>query len=203
MNTNYTKAESELTLIKKIMEDSRNSVAYNGIHFVFWGALVAVCLLLNYAFLVTGTLADKIGILWAVMMTAGAIADVIISVRMDKSRHVVTFAGKLLSYLWISSGIAMFMFGFLGPLSGAYKPVYICPIISTMLGVSYFVSGCIQQLPWLRNLSYAWWAGAFFMFLLPGRHTLLVFALMMIALQVIPGLIINRDYKKSLALKQA
>lgn len=90
----------------------------------------------------------------------------------------------------------MFMFGFIGTLSGAYNPVYICPIISTLLGVSYFTSGEIQQIKWLKFISFGWWAGATYTFLFASIHTLIIFAGMMICFQVIPGIILNNKYKK-------
>jgi len=42
-------AELELSLIKKMMEDSRRLNIDNGIHYIFWGILVTIALLINYA----------------------------------------------------------------------------------------------------------------------------------------------------------
>jgi hypothetical protein len=197
------RAETELAVIKKIMEDSRQAVMYNGIHFIFWGILVSTCLIINYLMLITHTYVDKIGMLWAIMMPAGAVVDVIIGRRLERRQTATTFAARLLGALWTASGIAMFMFGFLGPMSGAYKAIFISPVISVMLGVSYFTSGSIQQLSWLKNIAFGWWAGAAVMFIFPGMHTLLIFALMMISLQVLPGILINRHYKKNFLTQEA
>ena len=65
------------------------------------------------------------------------------------------------------------------------------------LGIAYFTSGAIQQLKWLKNIAFGWWAGAIYLFIFPSVHTLLIFAIMMICLQVVPGLILNRKYKKN------
>jgi hypothetical protein len=197
------RAETELAVIKKIMEDSRQTVLYNGVHFIFWGILVSTCLIVNYILLVTNTLVDKIGLLWMIMMPLGAVVDVMIGRQLERKQTATTFAARLLGALWTASGIAMFMFGFLGPMSGAYNAIFICPVISVMLGVSYFTSGSIQQLTWLRNLAFGWWAGAAVMFLFPSRHTLLIFALMMIGMQVLPGILINKHYKKNLPVQEA
>ncbi len=195
--------ELELSVIRKIMEDSRQTVVDNGVHLIFWGVLVTLCLLANYYMIVTKTALDKAGMLWAIMMPLGAVVDMLIVRRMVRRVSVSTFGGKLLGLLWLASGLAMFMLGFLGPVTGAYNPVFICPIISVVLGVSYFVSGSIQQLPWLRNISYGWWAGSVVMFLYPGKHTLLIFAGMMLLFQVVPGLIMNRKAKGNQELQNA
>ena len=197
------RAETELALIKKIMEDSRQTVMYNGIHFIFWGILVSVCLIANYLMLVTHTFVDKIGMLWAIMMPAGAVVDMIIGRRLERKQSATTFAARLLGALWTASGIAMFICGSLCPMTSAYKSIFICPVISVMLGVSYFTSGSIQQLNWLRNLAFGWWAGAAIMFIYPGMHTLLIFAIMLVGMQVVPSLLINKHYRRNLLIQEA
>jgi hypothetical protein len=87
------------------------------------------------------------------------------------------------------------MFGFVGTMSGAYNSVYICPLIATVLGVSYFTSGAIQQIKWFQMLSLGWWAGAIITFVFPSIHTLLIFAIMMLFFQITPGVVLYRKWK--------
>ena len=202
MDTNQTQntkqAELELSVIKKIMEDSRNIVCNNGWHYIFWGIIVSTALIANYILLLMKSADYYIGWMWFALMIGAAITGSIYERRADKKRRVKTFAGELLGSLWFSGGIAMFMFGFIGTISGAYNPIYICPVISTVLGVTFYVSGEIQQLKWQKNLSYGWWAGAILLFFVPSIHTLIIFAAMMIFLQVVPGIIMNRKWKKEM-----
>ena len=191
-------AELELSLIKKMMEDSRRLNIDNGIHYIFWGILVTIALLINYAMVLLKVPGNYIGLAWFILMLSGALIDGIIGRRQSKSSKVTTFTSRIMGSLWFASGIAMFMYGFLGVISKAYNPLLICPIISTSLGISYFTSGAIQQIKWLQNISFGWWAGAAFMFIFPSVHTLLIFAVMMICLQVIPGLILNKKSKQDL-----
>ncbi|HMQ68257.1 MAG TPA: hypothetical protein PKA90_04525 [Ignavibacteria bacterium] len=191
-------AELELSVIKKIMEDSRNIVLDNGIHYIFWGVIVTAALIVNYIMLLTHSNPRYIGMMWFILMVSAAIADGIIGRRQEKRSKVRTYAGELLSSLWKATGIAMFMFGFLGIVTRAYDPIYISPVISTTLGIAYFTSGTIQQLKWLKNIAFGWWAGAIYLFIFPSVHTLLIFAIMMVCLQIVPGLILNRKYKANL-----
>lgn len=189
-------AELELSLIKKMMEDTRRINIDNGIHYIFWGILVAVALFLNYLILKLNFYPKYAGFVWLVLMVAGAVADIFIGKYQSKRSSVSTYAGRLMSSLWLASGVAMFIYGFVGSFSGAYNPIFICPIIATSLGISYFTSGSIQQLGWLKSVSYGWWAGAIVMFVFPGIHTLLVFAVMIILLQIVPGIILNKRSKE-------
>lgn len=190
-----TQAQLELSVIKKIMADSRNVVINNGWHYIYWGVLVACALIANYVMALMNAAGQYQGIMWLVLMVGGAITEALIERRVEKKRRVKTFAGQLLGSLWMASGISMFMFGFIGTMTHAYNPVYICPIISTLLGVSYFTSGAIQQIKWLQLLSIGWWAGAIVLFILPSVHTLIIFAVMMICFQTIPGIILYRKSK--------
>lgn len=191
-------AELELSVIKKIMEDSRRVVCDNGVHYIFWGVLVTIAILANYVMAILDVNVNYIGLMWMILMTGGAVTGVFIDKREHKKRAVRTFAGKLLGTLWSASGVAMFMFGFLGTIAKAYNPIFICPIIATVLGVSFFTSGTIQQNKWFRLLAYGWWAGAAVMFIFPGIHTFLIFGIMMIGLQTIPGILLYRKYQKEL-----
>jgi len=193
--TDTKQAEQELTVIRTIMEDSRKAVQDTGKHYIFWGILVSAALITNYILLNTASQGQYIGLMWFVLMVGGAIIDVIWGIRDEKKRRVHTFAGKILASLWIASGISMFMIGFLGPITGAYNSIFICPIISIVLGVAYFTSGAIQQIKWLQLISTFWWIGAIIMFVLPGRHVLLVFAFMLLTLEVLPGLIMYKKWK--------
>ncbi|MEP7146772.1 MAG: hypothetical protein ABI792_07160, partial [bacterium] len=160
--------------------------------------LVTFALLCNYILLLTKSSNNYIGLTWFILMITGGIVDILIKRRENKTRKVHTYAGNILGSLWLSSGIAMFIFGFLGTVSGAYNSIFICPIISTSLGISYFTSGAIQQIKWFQYLAFGWWTGAALMFIYPSIHTLLIYAVMVICLQIIPGIILNNKSKKFL-----
>lgn len=190
-------AESELTLIKQMMEDSRRVVADNGRHYIFWGVVVTAALTANYIMALQKVAMNIQGMMWFITMVCASVVDGVVERRQLKRIKVRTFAGKLLGSLWTASGLSMFMLGFVGTITGAYNPIYICSLISVVLGVAYFTSGAIQQIKWLQWLSAGWWAGAVFTFVYPSVHTLLIFAIMMVCFQVVPGIILYKKWKDS------
>ncbi len=198
VNDSTRQAELEISTIKKIMEDSRRIAVHNGKHYIFWGILVSAALFTNYIMVLMNVELNYQGFMWFVLMTCGAITGGIMEKLEHRKKCARTFAGKLLSTLWFASGIAMFMFGFLGTVVHAYDPLFICPIIFTVLGVSYYTSGEIQQTKWFKYLSFGWWAGAVLLFLYPGIHTLLIAGVMMLGFQTVPGIILYRRWKKEL-----
>ncbi|HMS33242.1 MAG TPA: hypothetical protein PKC91_04075, partial [Ignavibacteria bacterium] len=65
-------AELELSLIKKMMDDSRKISLDNGWHFIYWGSLVTTALLLNYLLIIFHGKQEYIGWMWFIMMIGGA-----------------------------------------------------------------------------------------------------------------------------------
>ncbi len=189
-------AEHELALIRKIMQDSRNAVSDNGWHYIYWGTIVAILLVANYFMAVNGVSGNSQGMMWFIAMLSASIIEGIIEKKREKKVRVKTFTGKLLSSLWAASGFCMFMLGFAGTITGAYSPVVIFPLISIVLGLSYFVSGAIQQIKWLRYISVCWWTGSAALFAFAGIHSMLVFAGMLVCLQIFPGVLLYVRSKK-------
>jgi len=197
------KAEEEISVIKKIMEDSKKAIVDNGWHYIYWGAIVTAALITNYLMVLNRVSVNSQGMLWFISMTAAAILEGIIERRRDKQIKVKTFAGKLLNTLWSASGICMFILGFAGTISGAYNAIMIFPLISIVLGSAYLISGVIQQVKWLSVISLFWWGGALVLLLLPGIHSMLVFAAMIMCFQVTPGVIMFVQSKRELKLLAA
>ena len=68
------------------------------------------------------------------------------------------------------------------------------------MGGAYFVTGIIVKSKWFRNLSFAWWIGGVVLFYVVNVWSLLIMAFLMLAFQVIPGIIIYNRYKKEIGL---
>src|SRR5690349_8422522 len=134
---NLTQSETELETIKKIMEDSRRVITDNGWHYILWGLVVTCALLASYIKVLGMVSAKYYGMMWFILMISTWIAETIIEKRKNRKAAPKTFGGKLLSSLWSAAGVCMFIFGFVGTITGAYNPGFICPMISTVLGVTY------------------------------------------------------------------
>lgn len=193
MNTNQ--AVEELEFIKKVIDDTRKLIVHNGFDFIFWGIIIVIGLLSTFAAIL---LEFRIYYAWnwIIIVGIGWIYSIYRGIKHGKSKKVHTFAGKLLGAVWISTGIAMTVLGFVGVFTRAYSGIYISPILSTILGIAFFVSGFLYDKKWITYLSAGWWAGAIIMFIYPYLYTLLLMSAMMILLQIIPGIIIYRDSKK-------
>ena len=191
-------AELELSEIKRIMEDSRRIMVDDGTGFILWGSLVAMGLISSYLS-VLGYLEWKVtSIAWFALIGLGWLITIFQLRREKKERKAVSFAGKVAGAIWGSAGITMTIIGFIGSYSGMVKGMGISPLMACVLAAAFFVSGVIYNDKTFRYLSFGWWAGALVMFFWYSPHTLLLFALMILFMQVLPGFIMYKKWKKEI-----
>ena len=94
--------------------------------------------------------------------------------------------------------ISMTLLGFVGGVSGTIDLDHMTAVMYTVLGTAYFLQGVITGKPWVRNLAYGWWSGSIILFFITGIPAATLAVLMMIGLQIIPGIIFNRQWKAHL-----
>jgi hypothetical protein len=194
-------AQQELAFIKKVMTDSRKILIDDGKGTIFWGLLISFGLLITYLSIAQNW-ETFLGWFWPVLIAFGWTYTIITEIRHERKRRVKTFAGKIMGAVWIAFGISATILGFVGTVSGAYHSVIISPLIAVLLGTGYLVSGLLYGKSWVSYLSIAWWGGAIIMFFMQNLETLLLMIGMMILFQVIPGIILYREFKKERAVTE-
>ncbi|HRE09524.1 MAG TPA: hypothetical protein PK605_11070 [Ignavibacteria bacterium] len=185
-NLNKQQAELELSLIRKVMEDSRKAVYETGKQGTFWTLVMAPAILLNYFMIIFNTGIEYTGLLWLAAVLTGTAGSVVIARKEKKTIRVKTFSGKILTSIGIAAGGANVIFAAASGFFGAFKPVYIVPVDSVVLGMAFYLVGVIQQLKSLKLFAFVWWAGAVFFFFFPSMHCLLFLAIMLVFMVFLP-----------------
>lgn len=175
-------AQAELDIIKKIMVDSRRVVYEGSNQGTFWAIIMVPAILINYGMIIFNTGLRYTGFVWMAVVLVGIIGSIIIGYKERNIKHSKTFAGKILVAIGISVGGANLMFSIASVVFGAFKPIYIVPVDSVVLGMTFYLVGVIQQLKTLKFFAYVWWAGAIFFFIFPSFHCLLFLAIMLTAM---------------------
>lgn len=179
-------AELEISVIKKIMEDSRSAVYNKSSQGIFWFTLTSIAVLVNYLMVVLDTGIKYSGILWIAVSVFGSVYSVYLAKKEERSIKVKTFAGKILTSIGIATGIANIMFAFASLVANAFDPFVIVSMNAMILGMAFYVLSVIQQLKSFKILADIWWAGSIFFFFMPGIHSLLFMAIMLAASAWIP-----------------
>ena len=191
---NENEALEELQFIRKVIEETKKSVVYNGRDIIFWGILVITGMMSTYIFHLAGVYFNYFWI-WVGLIPVGWGYSVYNRSKI-KEKHPATYAGKLFGYVWGAAGVAMTIIGFIGTTARAVDPMSISPLACVIVGSAYFVSGKIVESKWISNLSLGWWAGAIILFFVRTAESFLIMALLMLFFQTIPGIIIYRKYKQ-------
>jgi len=172
-------AELEISVIKKIMEDSRSAVYYKSSQGIFWFTLTAAAVLVNYLMVVTATWLKYSGLMWIAVTLFGTLYSIYLTKKENRTDRVKTFAGKILASIGIAVGISNILFAFASIAAKAYDPFVIVSMNSMVLGMAFYVISMIQQLKSFKFISLLWWAGSVFFFFRPGIHSLLFLAVML------------------------
>jgi len=183
-------AYEDLAMVRRLMEETRELVCEHGKHFIVWGLLMVVALLATYARLID-LAAVPVGWIWAAAMGVGWLFSFWAGRRDAGRARVRTTAGRLLGGIWIGFGITATIIGVLGLYTAAIEPELLGGLMAALLGFGFFASSFVGRQRWLRWLALGWWAGSLAMLLWPGEHTLPLMAALIVALQVVPGVVIH------------
>ena len=175
-----------------MIEDSKRKVFDNGIHYIIWGILVALACTGTF-FLIETQNYSYINRLWAVIYITGGIVSFIIGAKQRK-KLPTTFLCKVILSLWHSS-LAVLGFTVFAALYSPYISDEITVLFPALiLCIAHYVSGHICENNILKISGICWFASSFVFLFWVSSYNLLLFAILIIVLQVIPGITLYRKY---------
>jgi hypothetical protein len=199
-------AHDELAYIRQIIDNSRLAFVEDGKPYILWGILVPLGMTVTYI----SALQDHdygTGYVWIGLTLCGWIYVAWYSRHKVKTQRARSILDRIQSAVWgaIGSMIGLLIVMiYVGHSFGSSElpginPFYICSLTAILIGIGYFLSGIANDLRWLRNVAFAWWAGAVVMYLWPSIHVLGLYALMIVLFQVVPGIVLYRAYRTKTA----
>jgi hypothetical protein len=199
-------AKQELAFIRKVIQDSRRAAVDNGIDYIVWGVLVSLGMFATILLERLGVRGTAYLILWVAVMGGGWVFSLVRHLRERSAERVRTMAGTILNTLWLACGIVIMVLIFIG---GPLTKMGPSPAIAAVLGIGFLVSGVLLDFVYFKVSAVCWWLGSAAMFYLdsPGAKAmglyalsdLLLFAVMMILFQVVPGIILYRRWRNEVA----
>lgn len=193
--------ERDLATIRRLMEESQQGAPEAGKHFIMWGIVIALALVLTYAALQGAPL--SVGWVWALTLGAGWGLSLWTGWRRDARAPVQSIVGRVVAGIWIGCGVSATLVTALGYYGEALPPSALPGTVSLVIAVGYFASSFAYRSPWMRVLAVGWWLGAAGMLLRPGPRSLLAMAGLLVALQIIPGLVFYRRARLEQATPEA
>ena len=186
-----TQAQQDLAFIRQIMDESRSFATIGGNHFIIWGSALALALFATWL-AATGHAALSPMLIWLIAVGGGWLGTGDLIARQRRFASVAHPSGRMIRGAWMALGIAMTLTFFLGTWNGTIALAAIPGLSAAFTGVGIYVNGLLARIGWLRNLAVVWWLSAAAMLQWPGNYTYALLAVLMVALYVVPGIVLNR-----------
>jgi hypothetical protein len=207
-----TEKES-LELIATMINKAKDAYYDTGISAIMWGALVAFCSLVKFSELHFGYRLP-FDIYWLTVI--GIVPQIFIARKEKKERTVRSYDDAFMHYLWLGFGITLGLLTIvINVIFNAWNPVYteystltghapsfrfyefIGPLFLILYGLPTFVTGAsFRFIPMLWGGIICWVACVIALFT-NAKIDLLLIALSAICAWLLPGLLIERDYRKA------
>ena len=194
-----TQAREDLAAIRRLMEVGQQVVNTAGPHFAAWGVLCSAALGATYVLSGRGDTRTIVWT-WIAAVSLGWAASIALTVAGRRGARVESATGRLLGGLWTGTGVTLTLLGFAAPAGGGLAQAAITGVLAAVLGGATFATGLLVGSRWMQAAGGAWWAGALFMLLSPGRHGLLLTAALILLLQTVPGVVLTLRGRRAAAV---
>jgi hypothetical protein len=205
--------KDSLDLIATMINQAKNAYHDTGMSAMMWGAVVAICSLVKFSEL-QFNYRLPFDIYW--LTVVAIIPQVFISIKENKERKVITYDDIYMNYLWLGFGITIgLMILVVNVMGNDWQPVaeeyyklagkkssfqvfeFIGPLFLILYGMPTFVTGAACKFrPMLWGGILCWLCCIISVFT-PGKIDLLLIAVSAVFAWLIPGIIMEKDYKKA------
>ncbi len=203
-----TEKES-LALITQMINKAKDSCHDTGIAAIMWGTLIAVCALVKLSELhFNYHLPFDIYLLTIVAV----IPQIFISIKAKKERKVKTYDDAFMDYLWLGFGITIFLMIFItnslfNVMEGYKDPAghsamitlyeFISPLFLLLYGLPTFVTGVSMKFKPMILGGILCWTCCIITIYTTVKIDLLLTAFSAVFAWLIPGIILEKDYRKA------
>ena len=182
--------QESLLIIDSMISKARNRFSENGFMYLLWGWLIFICAVGQFALIKLNWFAHP-EIIWASTWLAVIYQVIYFSFR-KKKENVKTYSDGIISSIWISFGICMFVLVFIMNRYNVWPVVY--PLILMMYGIPTFLSGTVMQFKPLKRGGIICWALALTATFVSPLYMLLLLALAVVVAWIIPGYLLRKKF---------
>ena len=196
MNEEKFSPEQSLHLIGSMINRAKARFNENGHLYLIWGWAVFICSLTQFILMYYVQVAEHYFV-WMAMWLVFIYQMIYIS-RRKKNEKVKTYTDEIISVVWITFVVLMFLFGFLfGRILGNEYYHFINPGFLALYGMPTVLSGAILRFPPLVFGGMFCWALAIVSAFIPYEFQLLLLAAAVMGAWIIPGYLLRNKYKKN------
>jgi len=185
--------ETDLALIRAMMQAGRKRIGVDGILLVVWGVMLTLGFTAQYI-VIMSQYPHMILEIWIPVYVVGFLLSYLVEKRNPRTPTENNLALKVYAMTWKASGISIAVYFFLSLLSDTFDPMIITILTTVCFGSSFFVISVITGLQKLKFVAAGWWllTALFSIFNTIGPETLLILSAASIFLLLIPGYFLRR-----------
>lgn len=207
-----TEKES-LDLIAQMINKAKDACHDTGIAAIMWGAVIAVCSLVRFSEKQFGF---KLPFDIYLLTFAALIPQIYFNIRQKKERRVKSYDDAFMNALWMGFGISIFLLVFINNImfqqwinageiiyaeTNKRNPFrlyeYISALFLMLYGVPTFVTGLSMKFKPMLAGGIICWVSCIVSLFTPYKIDLLLVACAAIFAWFIPGIIMEKDYRKA------
>ena len=207
-----TEKES-LDLIARMINKAKDSYHDTGIGAMMWGTIIAVCSLVKLAEL-HFDFKLPFNIYWLSILAV--VPQIFITIREKKERKVKTYDDIYMDYLWLAFGISIFLLIFItNAVFRVWEPVaieytqlsghrsvfrfseFIAPLFLFLYGIPPFITGAACKFKPMLWGGLLCWTCCIVTVFTTIKIDLLLTAFSAVAAWLVPGIIMEREYRKA------
>ncbi len=192
---NQIEAQQEITLIKQMIEKTKKDTADSGYFLIFIG-IFTIITTFAIGMLEFYNLNHLVFPMMIVMLIGGAIIGYLTTNKTGKNEHVSSYHKMVCYSIWFACAVPAILITFLFPLFDLYPFALVPVFVSLIMGIAVFATGIIFESHFVYLSSIIWWAGAIIMAFSSGYYLMYILIAIIFFGWVLPGFILNRQYKK-------
>ena len=184
-----TEKES-LALIASMLSKAKNSYIESGVGPLYWGILITLCSLLNYAEV---TLQFTIGFdIWLLAFFA-LIPQLFYAIRSKKQKKFTAHEESIMNFVWSTFAICMFLLSFY---NGVAHPAHSTALYMMVYGIPTFITGGVRKFKPMIIGGIVCWVCSLTSLYTSFPNSLLLMSLSSTSAWLIPGIILRIRYLK-------
>ncbi len=208
--------KESLNLIATMINKAKDSYHDTGVSAIMWGTIIAICALVKLSEIQFNyRLPFDINLITILAI----IPQIFISIKEKKRRRVKSYDDVYMDYIWLAFGICIFLMVFivntvhaeLGPVMHEYRQMsagkkdgidfrfseFVMPLFLLLYGIPTFITGAACRFRPMLWGGLLCWVCCIIALFTTIKIDLLLTAFSAIAAWLIPGIILEADYRKA------
>lgn len=185
-------AMAEIRMIRALMQEARDVTAAWGPHFVWWGSLATVGLVVTWLRVAHGAAVPVRGV-WLGILLVGWAGSWALMRRAGRRAGRRSSAGRVLGGIWVGTGATLTAITGSSLLAGSPADVTLPGLCCLVFGGGYWATSRLTGRRSMAIGAWGWWLVGTAMLVWPGLWTIAAMAGLILGLVVVPGAFPPRD----------